>query len=107
MTFFAVDIAANIEFGHCAYFVGREYAWPHRRKIVKTLAEIPLLMACLEIARRYIIYDSVAKDILACVGSFDVLCVPADDNAKLDFVVQAVTNVKSRPDAAPGSALQA
>lgn len=51
-------------------------------------------MACLEIARRYIIYDSVAKDILARVGSFDVLCVPADDNAKLDFVVQAVTNVK-------------
>jgi len=66
-------------------------------------------MARLKIARRYVVDDSVAEYVLACVGCFDVLCVPADDNAKLDFVVQAIANVKMSVDLISGrdSALKA
>ena len=109
LALFAVDVAANVKLGHCANFVGGEYARAHGSKIVKTLAEIPLLMARLKIARRYVVDDSVAEYVLACVGCFDVLCVPADDNTKLDFVVQAVANVKMSVDLISGcdSALKA
>ena len=69
----AVYIAADTELRHCADRLSRHNARPHGRKVIETLAEVPLLMAGLEIAGRYIIYNCIAVYVIAGLYLFVIV----------------------------------
>lgn len=52
-------------------FICRNNPWSDRSKIIKTLSEIPLLVPCLKLACRNIIYNRISENIIICFLSFD------------------------------------
>ena len=74
----------------------------HRAEAVEALALEPLQMAFLQVARRHVVDDRVAEDVLERLARADVLGRDADDDAELHFVVHLLVTDGSHGTASYG-----
>jgi hypothetical protein len=82
----AVDPAAHPGVG-AVEFVGRHDPRAHGAEGVEALAQVPLLVAHLHVARGHIVDDGVAEDVRQRLGPADVATPVADDDGQLGLVV--------------------
>ena len=75
----------------------------HGRKAVQALAEIPLLMAGLEIPGRHVVDNGIAEHIVKGLRLRDVFCIPSQDHRQLRLIIQAVHQVKVAGDGGAGA----
>ena len=69
----AVDPAGDLQRRGIGDLVGGDQHGAHGREAVQTLAEIPLLMARLQVPGGYVVKDGVAEDVVCRIGGFHVL----------------------------------
>src|SRR3954452_8625347 len=85
----AVDPASDVEVLRRDLVGGRDPR-PHRAEAVERLAEEPLLVVALPVARRHVVDDGVAEDMGVGVALGDVAPALADDERQLGLVVDAL-----------------
>src|SRR3984957_3958112 len=82
----AVDVAGDRRVGDIDLLTGyRDRA--HRAERVLRLADQPLTVASLQVARRHIIDDGIAPDVIECVLGADATTALADNNRELRLVI--------------------
>ena len=84
-------------------FVAGHEAGAHGGEAVQALAEVPLLVAGLQVPGGDVVDDGVAKDIVIGIFFPDVLRVPAQDDGQLRLIVQAIHEVKMPRDGVAGA----
>lgn len=99
----AVHEAVHAQLKRHGQLVGRDDNGAHGRVGVDRLAKEPLLVALLQAARRHVVEDRVAEDVAFGVLGGDVAAATAEDDGKLDLVVEARIDVEAALDGLAGA----
>ena len=64
------------------------------RKAVQSFGAHPLFFARLQVARRHVVHNRIAGDIIESVFGANGARFPADDESQLGFIVDALAGVR-------------
>src|SRR6266508_1239826 len=95
---FAVQSQPQSQSRRVGYFVGSDDPWADRAAAIEALAFVELLMAILQVARRNIVENCIAEDILHRLSARDILPAAPDDIRQLDFVIQRLCHARVERD---------
>ena len=98
----AVDPAGDLQRRGIGDLVGGDQYGAHGREAVQTLAEIPLLMAGLQVPGGYVVEDGVAEDAVCRIDGFHVPGGFAQHHRQLRLIVQPVRTARVTGDDAVG-----
>ena len=98
----AVDPAGDLQRRGIGDLVGGDQYGAHGREAVQTLAEIPLLMARLQVPGGYVVEDGVAEDAVCRIDGFHVPGGFAQHHRQLRLIVQPVRKARVTGDDAVG-----